>query len=238
MPDLNFQIVEVKTVARGLTPLLHFKVRVSAAPPNESIHALLLSAQIQLQPTQRTYAAAEKEKLIELFGTPERWGQTLRNRLWAHSNATVGAFTGQTETVLPVPCSYDLNVAATKYFYGLESGEVSLLFLFSGSVFYPGNEGRLQVERISWSKECLYRMPVLVWQQLMDQHYPNVHGFPCTGTFSINSIPTNGEGVTPTGTKLLKSYSGTKRRTKTGLRRHPPALRSPRRCQHDLFTAG
>jgi hypothetical protein len=55
----------------------------------------------------------------------------------------------------------------------LESGEVSLLFLFSGSVFYPGNEGRLQVERISWSKECLYRMPVRVWQQLMDQHYPN-----------------------------------------------------------------
>ena len=75
--------------------------------------------------------------------------------------------------LLPVPCTYDLNIATTKYFDALESGEVSLLFLFSGSVFYLGTENRLQVERISWSKEAVYRLPVQAWRELMEHHYPN-----------------------------------------------------------------
>jgi hypothetical protein len=85
----------------------------------------------------------------------------------------VGAFTGVAETIIPVPCTFDLNVAATKYFYALEDGEVSLLFLFSGSAFYLSAEGALQVERISWNKECTYRMPVQKWKGLIDEHYPN-----------------------------------------------------------------
>ena len=63
-------------------------------------------------------------------------------------------FRGTTEAILPVPCSYDLNIAATKYFYVLEEGEVPLLFLFSGTIFYAGADGRLQVQQISWNNEC------------------------------------------------------------------------------------
>src|SRR5207249_3980336 len=111
--------------------------------------------QIQIQSPQRAYSSQEKERLFDLFGPPEAWGQTLRNRLWTHSTATVGPFTGATQTVLAVPCSFDLNLAATKYFYALSSGEVPLLFLFSGSLFYATDDGRLQVERLSWSKECV-----------------------------------------------------------------------------------
>jgi hypothetical protein len=112
--------------------------------------------------------------LIELFGTPERWGQTLRNRLWGFSNGVVRAFEGGTETTLSMPCTFDLNVAATKYFHALDGGEVSLLFLFSGSIFYEASDGRLQVQQISWNKECTYRMPVEVWKKMMDHHFPNV----------------------------------------------------------------
>lgn len=172
MPDLNFQITGVEDSSRGLTPLLHFKLRITNSRP-ESIHALLLNAQIQIQSPQRSYSANEKEKLSELFGTPERWGQTLRNRLWTHANATVGNFTGETEIILPVPCSYDLNFSAAKYFYALDGGEVPLLFLFSGSIFYATPEGRLQVERVSWNKECAYRLPLETWKALMECHYPN-----------------------------------------------------------------
>jgi len=172
MPELNYQIVGVEAVARGMTPLLHFRVRVSSENPAGVIQGLLLNAQIQIQSPQRGYTAAEKEKLIDLFGPPERWGQTLRNRLWAHSNATAGTFTGATEIVLPVPCTYDLNLAAAKYLYALEAGDVPLLFLFSGSLFYASGDGRLQVERISWDKECVYRMPMQTWRDLMEQHYP------------------------------------------------------------------
>ncbi len=158
---------------RQSRPLLHFKLEITNTPESETIQSILLQAQIQLQPTQRSYVAAEKEKLGELFGTPDRWGQTLRARLWTHASANVRQFTGKMETVLPVPCTYDLNVAATKYFYALEGGEVPLLFLFSGTIFYLGLEERLQIQQVSWNKECAYRMPITVWQAMMDEHYPN-----------------------------------------------------------------
>ncbi len=173
MPELKFQIAGVEAAARGLTPLLQFKLRISGSSDAETIQGLLLNAQIQIQCPQRAYTADEKEKLADLFGPPERWGQTLRNRLWACASTTVGAFRGSTEILLPVPCTYDLSVASAKYFYALEAGEVSVLFLFSGSLFYLNAEGRLQIEPISWNSECVYRFPVQLWRELMERHYPN-----------------------------------------------------------------
>jgi len=172
MPELEFQIAGAEAVTHGLSPLVHFHLQVSA-PGGEQVQTLLLQTQIQLQCPQRAYTDEEKKRLVELFGPPESWSQTLRNRLWTHAQATVGPFEGSTQTVLPVPCTFDLNLAVTKYFYGLTSGDVPLLFLFSGSVFYTGPDGRLQVQRISWNKECGYRMPLAVWWRLMEQHYPN-----------------------------------------------------------------
>jgi hypothetical protein len=173
MPDLNFQVTGIEPSARGLTPLLHFNLEVSNQPVMEQIQAVMVQAQIQIQAAQRPYNDREKERLEDLFGTPDRWGQTLRNRLWAHASAMVRPFSGSTETVLPVQCTYDFNVIATKYFYALEGGEVPLLFLFSGTIFYAGAGGGLQVQQISWDQECVYRMPVKVWAELMNYHYPN-----------------------------------------------------------------
>lgn len=172
MPDLTFQVTGVEPTERGLAPLLGFKLKVTNSQAEQSIHAVLLTAQIQFQCPQRAYSTEEKAKLVELFGPPEMWGKSLRNRLWAQSNATICAFRGATETVLQVPCTFDLNVAATKYLYGLEQGDVPLLFLFSGSVFYE-SAGQLKVEPISWDKECSYQMPVRVWHELMQSHFPN-----------------------------------------------------------------
>ena len=173
MPDLNFQITGVEPVAHGLTPLFHFKLRITNEPADETIHAVMLHAQIQIESAQRAYNAREQEGLTDLFGTPDRWGQTLRNRLWAHSNTTVRAFNGSADAILPVPCTFDLNVTITKYFHALEEGEVSILFLFSGTLFYAAPDGRLQAQQISWNKECQFRMPVQLWRDMMDRHYPN-----------------------------------------------------------------
>src|SRR5437660_200558 len=114
MPDLGIQIFGVESSMRSITPLLHFKARINNSPPEENIQAAVLNAQIQIQSPQRDYSAAEKENLFELFGPPESWGETLRNRLWAHTNAMVGPFCGSTEVLLPVPCTFDLNIACTK----------------------------------------------------------------------------------------------------------------------------
>ena len=136
MPDLDFKILGVEPAVRGVVPLIQFKVEVTNQPATEPIQNVILQAQIQIQAPQRSYTEKEKEKLNDLFGTPERWGQTLRTRLWTLASTTVRPFTGHTEAMLSVPCSFDLNIAATKYFYALEEGDVPLLFLFSGTIFY------------------------------------------------------------------------------------------------------
>ena len=173
MPDLDIQIAGAEPVAYGVTPLLHFRLHIVNKAAAETIQAVLLHAQIQIESPRRAYNDREKEKLSDLFGTPERWSQTLRNRLWTHANVMVRAFTGSTDCILPVPCTYDLNLTATKYFHALEDGEVCLLFLFSGTVFYLGPDERLQTQPISWDKECTYRLPVRLWREMMELHYPN-----------------------------------------------------------------
>ena len=114
MPELSIKITGVESSMRSMTPLLHFKVRIDNSPRDENIQAVVLNAQIQIQSPQREYSAAEKENLFELFGPPESWGETLRNRLWAHTNAMIGPFRGSTEVLLPVPCTFDLNIASAK----------------------------------------------------------------------------------------------------------------------------
>jgi hypothetical protein len=111
--------------------------------------------------------------LADLFGEPSRWGQTLRGMLWTHVSTVIPQFSGSTSVDLEIPCTFDFNVAATKYFYGLADGEIPLNLMFSGTVFYQ-NPGRpLQVSPISWEKETRFRIPLHVWRDMMDLYYPN-----------------------------------------------------------------
>lgn len=173
MPDLSFQVEGAEVAPFAIVPLLTFRLRVTNASPDETIHNVVLRCQIQIEATKRHYAPGEETRLRDLFGEPERWGQTLRAMLWTHASVVVPPFTGETTAELPVACTYDFNVAATKYFYALEGGEIPLDFLFSGSVFYQDGEGALQVAPISWSLEARFRLPVKTWQQLMETYYPN-----------------------------------------------------------------
>ncbi len=150
-----------------------FKLRVTNADAEEPINTIALRCQIQIETTRRRYNEREQERLLDLFGEPERWGQTLRTMLWTHTSVVVKPFQGSTLVELPVPCTFDFNVAATKYFAGLEAGEVPLCLLLSGTVFYEAADGALQVSQISWDKEAKYQLPVSVWQKMMDFYYPN-----------------------------------------------------------------
>jgi uncharacterized protein DUF6084 len=173
MLDLQLTIEGAEVVQYAAAPLLAFKVRVVNQPTEEIIHTLALRAQIQLEVSRRKYDPAEQERLRDLFGEPSRWGQTLRSMLWTHANVMVPRFSGSTVADIPVPCSFDFNVAATKYFHGVTSGDLPLCFQFSGTVFYQGENGAMQVAPISWDKEAKYRLPVKVWKDLMEMYYPN-----------------------------------------------------------------
>ena len=173
MPDLQLAIESVEVVQYAAAPLLFFKVRITNSPSQEIIHTVALRAQIQLEVTRRKYDANEQAGLLDLFGEPDRWGQTLRNMLWTHASVVVPRFTGNVLADIPVPCSFDFNIAATKYFHGVTSGDLPLCFQFSGTVFYQSEDGPLQVAPISWDKESKYRLPVKVWKDMMDLYYPN-----------------------------------------------------------------
>lgn len=175
MIDLNFQVDEAQPAANAADPQLIFKLRISqsALPQPAVIQSILLRCQIRIEPVRRRYQAEDPEDLWDLFGPPERWGKTMRSMLWTHTQAIVPAFSGSTVVDLPVPCSYDFNAAATKYFAALRQGQVPLCLLMSGTVFYRSDGGLLQVCPISWDKECNFRLGVDVWRAMMDQYYPH-----------------------------------------------------------------
>ena len=173
MPDLSFQIEQAEVAPYAIAPQLNFKLRLLNARPQEIIHSVVLRCQIQIEVTRRTYSAKDQDALLDLFGEPDRWGQTLKNFLWTHASVVVPSFTESVVTDVPVPCTFDFNVAATKYFHGLTNGEIPLNFLFSGTVFYCPEEGHLQVSPISWDKEARFRLPVKVWGEMMDAYYHN-----------------------------------------------------------------
>lgn len=170
MPDLRFQVEEVAATPNAASPQLAFKVRITNSDP-EPVHSIALRVQVQIEPVRRRYTGAEQEHLQELFGEPERWSKSLHSLLWANVNVTVPGFDGSTVVEIPVPCTFDFNVAITKYIYGLENGELPTSLLFSGTVFHAGRMG-LQVAQIPWDREASCRVPVRVWKEMMDLYYP------------------------------------------------------------------
>jgi hypothetical protein len=172
MPELTFQVEAAAPIRFAAAPMLGFTLRIGAASPDECIDAIALRCQLRIEATRRPYTPTEQPKLRDLFGEVARWSQTLRSLLWTHISAVVPAFTGSTTVELQVPCSLDFSLAVTKYFEALEEGEVPLTFLFSGTVFHAGADGRLQAVPIPWDREASFRLPVPVWRELMDHYYP------------------------------------------------------------------
>jgi len=136
VPDLQLTIESVEVVPHSAAPLLSFKVRVVNNSPDEIVHTVAMRAQILIEVARRKYNAEEQARLKDLFGEPDRWSQTLRNLLWTHANVVAPRFQGSVLVEITVPCTFDFNVAATKYFHGVTNGDLPLCFQFSGSVFY------------------------------------------------------------------------------------------------------
>lgn len=172
MPDLDFRVEGAEVPEFAAVPSLLFKLRIENLE-KEPIRSVALNAQIRIAAAQRHYGAAEQGRLTELFGEPGRWKDTLRSLLWTNTVLQVPRFSGSTVVEMPVTCTYDLEVVATKYLYALEDGEVPLEFLFSGTVFYAAEGGRLQTARISWEKEAEFRLPVALWKEMMERYFPN-----------------------------------------------------------------
>jgi hypothetical protein len=171
MTDLRFTVRDIAPEPFAATPLLTVRLGVEEHT-GAIVHAAALRVQLRIEPQRRAYSDDEGEALLDLFGRRARWSETVRPFLWTHCVTLVQGFTGSTEVELPLPCTYDFEVSASKYLAALDDGEVPLVLLFSGTVFTRGETG-FSVQQVPWHTEASYRMPVRVWHQLMDDHFPN-----------------------------------------------------------------
>jgi len=141
-------------------------------PPRSTLFPYTTLFRSHIDPARRSYDDATRERLVELFGAPERWGATTHSFQWARVESLVPSFTGSTAFTIDVPCTYDLEVASAKYFDALRDGDVPLSFHFNGTVLYRGVDDRLQVVLVPWSCSSRWRMPVEVFKRTIAAHYP------------------------------------------------------------------
>lgn len=172
---LRFACVGARPEPFAAAPALLLTLRLSEHT-GRRVHSVALRCQIRIEPRGRTYTPAEQASLVDLFGEPSRWGDTLNPLQLATIGTTVLGFTGTIETDLVVPLTYDLDIAATKYFHGLDpqagaQRDVPLLLLFSGTVYYQGDDG-VQLGLVDWHAEAPFKLPVSTWRATMDEHHP------------------------------------------------------------------
>ncbi|GAC1496039.1 MAG: DUF6084 family protein [Vulcanimicrobiaceae bacterium] len=171
MSALAFTVLGARAERYSIAPQLILRVGLQERS-GADIYAIALRAQIMIAPQRRRYASSEAHDLVDLFGSQARYGETLRPMLWTHATQMVLAFSGATEFEVPIPCSYDFDIAAHKYLAALRDGEIPIDVLFSGTAIERGETGPAS-GFVPWSCEASYRLPVAVWRDAMDAHFPN-----------------------------------------------------------------
>lgn len=170
MSELVFDIVGAEADRDAAGPAISFHLRI-AETTGVRVHAIALRIQMRIEPKKRRYSPAEAQRLLDLFGETSRWGDTVKPMQFAFADVMVPSFTGSIELGIEVPVTYDLEVSSAKYFHSLDDGEIPMLMLFSGSVFTKGETG-FSVEQVPWHKEVSFRLPVKVWDDVMELHFP------------------------------------------------------------------
>jgi hypothetical protein len=171
MAELVFDCIGARVDRYAAVPSFGLDLRISETS-GEKVDAIALRAQIRIEPFRRPYSDDEAERLHDLFGERNRWADTLKPLQFTTISTMIPGFTGSIEVQLPVPFSYDLQIASTRYFSSLDDGEIPLLLLFSGTIFGSAG-GRMRVQQVPWSKETTFRLPVSQWREAVDTHFPD-----------------------------------------------------------------
>jgi hypothetical protein len=169
--ELAFDCIDAGPDPYAVAPTVVFRLRI-AETTGQPIGGIALRVQFRIEPLKRRYSDEEAARIGDLFGERTRWGDTMKPMQFANVTQMVPAFSGSVVVDVPVPLTYDFDVATAKYFHGLEDGEIPFIILFSGTTFLD-ERGSLSIEQIPWHKETLFRLPVDTWRAAMDLHFPN-----------------------------------------------------------------
>ena len=134
MAELVFDWIGARAERYSAVPSLTLCLQISETT-GQPVDAIALRCQIRIEPQRRRYSEAEAERLHDLFGDTSRWADTLKPLQFTTVAVMVPGFSGRTQLDLPVPFTYDLEIASTRYFASLDDGAAPLLLLFSGTVF-------------------------------------------------------------------------------------------------------
>src|SRR5512138_3037094 len=89
--ELAFEAVGAAPVDHAAAPTLGIDLKVTSVG-GEPIRSVLLDVQLQIAARMRAYEPAEQERLQDLFGTPDRWRDTLRTLHWTRLTLVVPPF--------------------------------------------------------------------------------------------------------------------------------------------------
>ncbi|MDB4968867.1 MAG: hypothetical protein JWN44_4556 [Myxococcales bacterium] len=171
MPALTFTVTGARVEPHAALPTVVLALAIDERQ-GLAVEGVALQCQLNLEPQRRRYSPAEEERLVDLFGAPRRWSSTVRPLPWIDTSLFVPPFSGQTEVELSIPCSYDLEVSAAKYFHALDDGDVPVRLLFRGTIFARGERG-IEMTPMPWDREAAWRLPVRLWREAIDGHFPN-----------------------------------------------------------------
>lgn len=171
LPELEFSVAGAEALTRSTVPTVGLRLAV-ARTGGPVVRSATVGVRVDIATARRAYDEETEARLVELFGEPERWGSTLRGLGWVRTTVLVGAVEDVTTVEVPLPGTYDFDVAAAKYLHALRDGEIPLDLMFTGTVLYEAG-GRLGAAPIPWDRQASYRLPVAVWRDAMDSAFPN-----------------------------------------------------------------
>ena len=110
----RFEVLDARPEPYAAVPTIMLRLRIteSTGPP---VHAVALRCQIRIEPQRRRYDPDEEDRLVEVFGEPPQWGQSLQPFLWTHVATTVTGFTGRPRSTCRSPAPTTSRSRATKY---------------------------------------------------------------------------------------------------------------------------
>ena len=134
--------------------------------------AIALRCQIRIEPFRRRYSDAEAERLHDLFGERQRWADTLKPLQFTTVSIMVPGFTGSTEVDAARPVHLRPGDRLDPVLRRWTTAR-SRCCCCSAGPSSARRDGRLQVQQVPWSKETTFRLPVSLWREAVDAHFPD-----------------------------------------------------------------
>ena len=190
--DLDFTCTGADADRYAATPtiLLHLRITETTGTP---VHALALRCQIRIEPIRRRYNDEEAEGLADLFGDRSRWGETLKPLQLAFVTQMVPGLHRLDRRRPPPAVQLRLRRRRAQVpVRGARRRRAAVAAVQRDDLHR--RPGHRSVTPVAWQKETTYSLPVAVWRDAMDQHFPGAAWLQAAAGDLRQALPLPGAG--------------------------------------------